>query len=388
MIRRSNHALWALLLVVFCTTGCWDKREIDDQQFVIALGIDKNKNAGQKSENNPERYRITYVTPSLSKATKDAGEDASERFIQVLTGETITGVTKKAIAYYLVPLSYEHVKVIIVGQELAEDKELFKETLDYLSRNPEFSRAIPIFITSQTAEGVLNTKIEGDSLRSRWIIRDRVSTGIPDELIVDLGQIFPEMSQHEGTTLITRIGTEEKSFKVSGAAVISEYLFQDWLDSQEVKMITWLRGKNSKGYISLLYKDVYVPYEVSNLSCKITSASFKNHLTIEAEIHTEGDVAEYILPSLQVDQKGEIITEKWIEDVEKELEKKIENDLVDIIKKIQREYKTDIFGFDDKLKLKYPGVWKEIKDDYKEIFSQAQIKVKVDLSIRRIGMTF
>ena len=60
-MKKKNKYLSILFVTLLLLTGCWDKKEIDDQQFVISLGIDKSEKETISSKNS-YRYNITYAT--------------------------------------------------------------------------------------------------------------------------------------------------------------------------------------------------------------------------------------------------------------------------------------------------------------------------------------
>ncbi len=381
LIKKGKY-FCIFFIVLFLLTSCWDKQEIDDQQFVISIGIDKNMEDTISSNVLPNRYLITYTTPNLATIqSKGGGGTEPSRFSQSTVGDTMTGTTKKAITHYLEPLNFDHVKTIILGKALAEDKRLVQEVLDYLDRNPQFSRTIPIFIADGTAKEILEQKEEGRTFRNRYAIQDRDITAIPDELIIDIGKVLSQLENSGGTTFIPKIFMSEKNIGISGGAVFRDYQFQGWLAEREVRALSWLLGKNRRGYFPISYQETYIPYEVSNVTSNLISASYDEFLKVKLEIKTEGDMSEYTLDSSQFP-----INTEWIKEIEDEMEKQIEKEIKELIYKLQREYKVDILRLNNKIRIKYPEIWKEIEKDYEKIFENAQIEVEIKLSIRRIGM--
>ena len=53
--------------------------------------------------------------------------------------------------------------------------------------------------------------------------------------------------------------------------------------------------------------------------------------------------------------------------------------------KLQQEYQTDVAGFGNKLRIKYPKEWEKIKKDWDKIFSEAAIKCEVSITIKDYG---
>jgi len=73
--------------------------------------------------------------------------------------------------------------------------------------------------------------------------------------------------------------------------------------------------------------------------------------------------------------------------VEKEVEEQFERSVLHLIKKLQKKYKTDIFGFGDTIYRRYPSQWKQIKNQWKQEFTKVDVSVDVNIAIRLIGLT-
>ncbi len=73
--------------------------------------------------------------------------------------------------------------------------------------------------------------------------------------------------------------------------------------------------------------------------------------------------------------------------MEQDVERTIEKRVSQLIKKVQSEYGTDIFGLDETVIRKNPSQWKKRKNNWKEEFQEADVLVDVDLTVELIGLT-
>ncbi|MGR5976726.1 Ger(x)C family spore germination C-terminal domain-containing protein [Bacillus paranthracis] len=69
------------------------------------------------------------------------------------------------------------------------------------------------------------------------------------------------------------------------------------------------------------------------------------------------------------------------------LEKQSEKQALQTIKKVQKQYGTDIFGFGEAIHRKYPSEWKGLKKNWSKQFRKVQVSVHTKLTIRRVGLT-
>ena len=82
-----------------------------------------------------------------------------------------------------------------------------------------------------------------------------------------------------------------------------------------------------------------------------------------------------------------MLDNKFLKKVEHELGKKIESESEKLIKRFQKEFRTDLIGARDYLNKYQPKLFKTIEKDYDKYFSDnIVIKVNADVHIRRIGL--
>ena len=73
----------------------------------------------------------------------------------------------------------------------------------------------------------------------------------------------------------------------------------------------------------------------------------------------------------------------------KKLEDDIKTELNKIIEEatylVQKKYKTDVFGYGKIIHKKYPQKWKNIKNNWDEIFKDLKIETNIDINIEDQG---
>ncbi len=68
--------------------------------------------------------------------------------------------------------------------------------------------------------------------------------------------------------------------------------------------------------------------------------------------------------------------------LEQAVEKKLKKEIDTTINKVQKEYKTDVFELGKVFHNEYPGYWKQIADDWEEVFPTVDIKVSVNVEVK------
>lgn len=146
--------LWVLILLML--TGCWDKIEIEDRAFVMAIGIDLSS--------SNKRYVVTFQFPNAAQITKgtSGGGGGSEKpsFAVSEVADTIFSASRHISTRIDKALYLGHTQAIIFGKDVVENKDKFQQVLDSLDRSYELSRKVYLLVTPQKAQDILLKKYE------------------------------------------------------------------------------------------------------------------------------------------------------------------------------------------------------------------------------------
>jgi len=144
--------LSCIMMVALITTGCWDKLEVEEQAYVIAVGIDKTQQKGI--------YEITYQVANpqggSGSATGDKAEEPPDQTITIKVPGIIAG-KDTANAIISRRLNFYHMNYIIVSEELARTDEFFP-LVESLIRDREISRKSTLIISREKASAFLNAE--------------------------------------------------------------------------------------------------------------------------------------------------------------------------------------------------------------------------------------
>lgn len=136
-----------VVLIAVLLSGCWDKLEMEDKALVLALGIDMDK----------ESYSFTYAIGNELKPAE--GEDAPTPS----EGKSVMKIPAKSLKNASIMFmkktprkpNFEHLKVIIIGEELYKDKEKLEGLLLELEQNYEIARTVIMFTTTGEANKII-----------------------------------------------------------------------------------------------------------------------------------------------------------------------------------------------------------------------------------------
>ncbi|HOQ17280.1 MAG TPA: Ger(x)C family spore germination protein [Defluviitaleaceae bacterium] len=381
----KNKLLIIFLVISLFLTGCWDNININRRAFVISMGIDKfvfdEEKDDPKLNNDLSRYRIAFSIPNLPKFVGQQGVSDEPKYTRVSVGTTITNAYKSLESRINKSIYFGHTKSLLFGEELLKDKVLLKQTMDALQRNSDFGKSIPVVAVEGSVVDALEVLPDTQPMVGIYIMElfenNKERRSFIEEK--ELGNLLQDFEENK-TGLIPRLIVGEKDLKLEGAAIIKDYELQGWLDEKYLKGILWLLKKSYRLEISVPYHDYYIAYDVSDSETKIEFSGDSQDLSCKISIETEGSIDEYILDE-------EMFQAEEIRNLEKAVEKEIEKEVLDSIEILQKKYKTDVIEIGKRLERQKPEIWKEIKDNWDEVFENMDFTVDVKVYARRVGQT-
>lgn len=366
-----------LILCVVLLSGCWDKVEIEDRLFVLAIGIDKIKEEEKKQPT--DRYAINFVSPIVA-ALKKGGEGETFSTYKTVTSIFTFGLNQM---YERMDkkLSFQHTRILIFGEDLLKDEGLFKEVLDAVGRSHEFHRNMYVFVVPGRAEEVFKIKPKYTSLLAMYI------SGIAENNLYQSSiykmsayQMYNNLINFDGDTVIPSLRASEEEAKVSGIGIIKNYKLAGYLDDKDSETLNWLNNSAKGGLIAAKYNDIEIPYKYNDFKTILKLDKIegdKIYLTYNME--TEGSAEEYIW--------GEnLMEQKLLDTLEKDLQKTIEDRSKSVINKFKNEFKVDLIGVRSYLSKHHATIYKAIEKDYEKYFTNnIIININAKVSIRRVG---
>ncbi|MEK4229327.1 Ger(x)C family spore germination protein [Solibacillus sp. FSL H8-0538] len=382
-----KKCMFVLLILSPFLTGCWDRRELNELGIMLAIGIDKVE----------DEYQLTaqVVVPAEITSKTSTGRTPVTLFQE--KGETIYEALRKITKNSPRKIYPGHLQMLVLGEDLAE--EGIAESLDFLSRDWEFRTDFYVVIAKDmTAGEVLNVRTTIENIpatkmfntlktsEASWASTNGV---VLDELIADLTRDGKEAVLTG--VLVTgeqEIGSSKQN--VESITPSARIVYDELALFKKDKLVGWLTERESKGYN-------YIVNEVQNAVIAI-SCPEEGKATIEI-IHFDSKMKGKInkgKPEVDVNIKvkanvGEVECQINLDDqetiveLEKNTEKKMEETINLSIETVQKQYKSDIFGFGEAIHRSNPKEWKKIKERWDEEFPEMTANVKVDVKISHTG---
>ncbi|MFD4931329.1 Ger(x)C family spore germination protein [Peribacillus butanolivorans] len=392
-MKRSYTMFIILIVFLLFTTGCWNRRELNELAITMAIGLDRTKDG---------QYLVTaqVVNPGeLATGKGGGGSGGSPTIIYQAKGATVFEAIRKMTKESPRKIYPSHLRVLVIGESLA--KKGIGKPLDLLSRDWELRSDFYIVVAKgMKAAEILKvpTSLEKipanqifDTLKVSATAWSATSFESLDELIAD---IVSEGKQPVLTGIQADIkGDEETSLSKQNGEMIdppARLRFRGLAVFNDDKLVGWLNEKQSKTYNVITNKEkstvvnISCPkggkaaYEVKKSNTKIKGKIKNGKPEIDLNIRVEGNLGE-------VECHIDLTKPETIEKLEKIYEKEAKKSFMNSIKQVQKNEKVDIFGFGEAIHRADPEAWKKLKKDWDKNFENLPVNIEVQGEIRNVG---
>ncbi|WP_289139891.1 Ger(x)C family spore germination protein [uncultured Brevibacillus sp.] len=389
MIRTFVRVSPIIILILILTTGCWDRKELNNLAIASAIGIEKKDG----------HYRVIVQIENAGEIAKKSASGTGAPVATFQTnGKTVFEALRKMSTVSPREIYVSHLRFVVLSEELAQ--EGIGKALEFFSRYANFRTDFNIFIARKSEViNILTTltqieKIPGISIFSS--IRSSVRTwGEFQEISID--QFISKMESDTGAVLpgLSYSGDEEISknmsniqnslapahIKLSGMAVFKKDRLRGWLNEMESIGLNFTQN-------AIKETVVHVPCgKEGNMAVDIfhTKAKVKSWIENEKpyggiDLYIEGSIGEIPCP-IDVSQVEKILL------LEKNTNKEIEKYVSSALRKSQKSLRSDIFGFGEELNRSNPKKWGAFKKNWDAFFVDLPVEITVKTKLRSSGQT-
>lgn len=367
-----------LIFTLFFTTGCWDKREINEIIFPYSVGLDlldrENFEGG--------RYSITFTYPNINAL----GEKAIQEDVVLsasVKGNNIFEATTNLTDRLSRLIYLRDLKTVVISETLGNDSKLMRELIDGLNRDYVVNQGLYFVVVKSTAKKLLEIKAksreqaESQGLLYKLIRNDQNSTRFTPSTL----HSFTKEMNMSGATLVPVAGIEDKKIIIDSNAVFKDYRLAGYLGREDNRNISLLTNKVKDFRLNVDYQGVDLSVRAPRPGAKKEFIQQGGKLKMKYSINVRGQLEQFI-----TGMGHELDSEEKLRSMEKALEKNLGESIRGTIKKIQKDLNVDVIGISDYLYKFEPDVWENIKDNFYEIFPKMDIEIETDVEIKRRGL--
>ena len=393
------------IIVLFSCTillaGCYDQNEIEQQAYVMAIGLDKADGVG--------KVKVTFLiaNPEVGTAAGGGSPDEPPSEIVSFVAPDFSTARDTANAFVAKRLRFSHAQTLIVSEELARST-IFLQHMYGTIRDREVRREMNIVVSRENASDFLrdnNPLLESRAHKYyQFMINRSIETGLAPAADIhrfmqiteadgDLYLAIYATTKQEGSVDVNEdefyAGQIEKEggnpTQVVGSAVFKEGKMIGVLTGEETRLSLLLDNSSQAESMLVTYQDpLNEEYRIGarvlkKESTKIVMDLQKEQPSVTATVPLSLELTA--IPSLEnyiTDFKKQALLERFIEE---DLGKKAQK----FIAKTQEEFKGEPFYWSLVARKQFLTNKAYTEYDWKKAYPNLDINVNFEIEITEFG---
>jgi len=370
-----------LSLMLMLLSGCWNNRNITDLSIVTAIGLDK------AADGNIELtlQMIAPLNQSSSQLVPALSTSSSSALIVSAEGATVFDAVRNVIPKVSKKAYFSQVRLIVISEDIA--REGLDNIWGFFERDHEMEKTVRVIVVkNDTAKSILEVSSSASRL-SGVEIADTIDNEAFGKNIKIEGFKVSEFLSKPLTGLLIGVidpnGAEELTeMKVEGGAVFKNAKLAGFLDNDEARGYLFASNQTRSTILTIANPKEpgkLVSIEVIGSKSKLTANLEHGKPKLGIKIKAFGNIG---------DEQGssDLTNFDAVKILESESEELIAENIRDMLKKSQQTYDIDLLNFNDMLYKHHYYDFEKIKENWNELYADADISVNVEFTINRTGL--
>ncbi len=386
----------ALAVVCLLTAGCWDRVEIQDRAFVLAVAVDVAEEGTDKEPGKAkmtsyahpapaDRYRMTFQVLRFAevKGGQEKPGGQGKTFLVTGRGPAMLDTVRDALGESSKGLWFENLQVILFSQAAVERYGL-ASLIDFFRRDSEMRWRAQIYIVPGEAGkllavqppsgepgGVYLANVARRQKKDIHLITARTDLSFASQAIdADADFILPAL-ELSGETL-----------KVKGAAILKKGRLLGYVDEYFITGMRLIRATEKSTVVTFEcpeHPGNAVTFELFRHQTSLKPRVNGDKVSFEIGIAMRGN-----LDGVQCGHRHDTLNVEYLDRAQQLAAEEVERCIRDTVATAQR-VGWEMFYFRQSLQAYKPRDWERIKDRWAEIYPTVPIDVLVKVSIINVG---
>jgi spore germination protein KC len=372
---RIQCAVIALLCACLLT-GCWNYRDLDNINFVAGIAVDEWEGDG---------YELTLELINTATIKEGSGEDT---LIVSAVGDTIYEAIRNAKKKVFNDLYFGSMRTIIVNEKLARGQCVL-DIIDYFVQDTQTRETTVLVISREESAGKLMTAKGLDASNISLEIANIVEEN------EDIDSRCKSVHLYEAYNYVMAKGLElvlptfnlvknddKEVVEINGIGIFQGDKLIDFLTPEETHYFLIATDSQTRGALSFPMTDTGDLVSLEIVKCNN-----------KPKVHyADGKVSVFVTVDLEykvVEVPKEIkpVSDKTLEEINKQVERVLADRVVEVFRKTQAYPGLDIYGYGNQLYENQFRLWSGIKDQWGELYKEADYQIRVNATNVNIGVT-
>jgi len=383
-----------ILLLCTLLTGCWDRTELNKIGITSATSIDWVNNHWQVS------YQLVIPQSISSQSAMGTSNQQAPVMVFSTVGDSIQTAIQRASLEMPRTLFFAHNRVMIIGEDAA--RKGIGQLIDNYLRSATSRETVSVLITRGTGRKILEQlvpmeKIPGAAIQNMLLNEDKHNSDLKQVMVYQLAM---SMSGDSGYSTVPEIfiagrGVEstnveelkstkaETKLKMGRLAVFKKDQLIGWLSLNDGFGINWIMNRIDQTVLFFSCtpgsKHVQSAVHIIHAKTRLKPTQQNGQWVMKADVQA---TAQLIENGCDIDPSKR----EGIKALEKLANHAVTTSMQDALRSTQA-MKADVLGFATSIHKKDPKAWKQMKENWDEIFPQIPLETTVNISIERLGMS-
>jgi spore germination protein KC len=397
-MRRFGWKIGIILAILFLA-GCGERLELEQQAFVVAIGLDK-----AEKENLIE---VTFQISNPQVNTSQSAEAQNEPPADIVTITSTDLLSAKELAQSSLPrkITFSHLETIIIGEDLARD-DLFNNIIGSAIIDPEMRREAMMIISKEPAKEFIHKNkptmetrphkyyafMENNWRHTGYVPLSNLNTyyqRTDDELFLAAyatTQNAPVEHRDDDTYLAGEVPQlSGDPVQMMGSAILQRGRMVGTLNGEETRISLLLRRKNLIENMTATFPDpankeyrlsvIFIKNEDSKVIVNTDRSPAKVEVTVPLKMRINSNL------SLKDYTRNKERQKKLVVSVEERLEKKSD----ELIGELQEDYKGEPFVWYAAARKNFWTMKQFEEYDWEKQFRDADVEIHYDIEIDSFG---
>lgn len=195
--------LFLLLLPSFFLTGCWDRKDPEDREYIITLGVDPAETG----------YRFSFAS---------AHPEESESAPYTAESKTLAGAVAQVDCRSSRKTELGQLKTIIFSQALLADGTKCRALLEELEASYAISEKVMLLATEDTALACVEAVLQEDSGLFLWDFYKNTAQQVAVTQAMDLDTFRILWQEQGGCAIFPRISPADARLRLGGGIAVGK----------------------------------------------------------------------------------------------------------------------------------------------------------------------
>lgn len=376
--RPMAVILAAVLVSCVLLTGCWDRREVNDIGFVIAMSIDREEDG---------KYRLAVQVPLVSNLGGPSGGGGGTSgdksyYVDSAVGNTIREANSILQSRMSRLLYFAHYRVVILGEEVA--KSGLRDPLDVVTRFPENRLTSFVVLTKGKGMDVLIAQPQFERY-SGEALRELVKAVTIPVSIKDLAQMSNQKGLDPFLPVFEPVHSypkgKSKEMDAMGIALFHEDKLVKILNRAEAMGLRWFqRYFNPLAMIVKPNNDEWISIDIVQGESEVRPSIRQGRVHFDIRLESSIVITENVT-TLDFNK------ENSLHQIRKRISSEIENKIKNILEQTKAT-RTDPIGLGMILAHHYPKSWQTTyRNKWREELSDFTYTIHSKVKIINMGQT-